>query len=110
MSLYDYFCQKCDADYEIIKSIKEYDGKDPCPQCGNVGSRILSKDIFFTGTKIEDAEWNPGLGAITKSKKHRDELAKSKNLVEIGNENPDSIHKHFDKAREEKQKKAYDDI
>ena len=110
MPIYDYFCEKCDKNYEIIKSIKEYKRDDPCPDCGVVGNRILSKEVFFTGTKIEDAEWNPGLGAITKSKKHREELAKSKNLVEIGNENPDTIHKFFDKSREEKRKKAYDDI
>lgn len=110
MPWYDYACEKCDKDYEIIKSIKEYDGQDPCPECGIVGSRKLSKNIFFTGTKIEDAEYNPALGTITKSKKHRDELAKRMNLVEIGNEKPETIHNIFDKSREEKRKKAYDDI
>ncbi len=108
--IYDYECEKCDKKYEIIKSIKEYDAKDPCPDCGNIGRRLFSANIMFTGTKIEDSEWNPGLGAITKGRKHRDELAKSKNLVEIGNESPDTIHSHFDKAREVKRKKAYEDI
>lgn len=110
MPIYDYSCEKCDNEYEIIKSIKDYDSKDPCPTCGNIGSRLLSKDIFFTGTKIEDAEYNPGLGKITKSKKHREELVKSMNLVEIGNEKPETIHNIFEKSREEKRKKAYDDL
>lgn len=108
--IYDYFCEKCSLEYEVIKSIKDYDGKDKCTSCGKVGNRVFSFNVHFIGTKIEDAEWNPGLGAITKSKKHRDELAKRKNMVEIGNESTDSIHKHFDSVREDKAKKAYDDI
>lgn len=110
MPLYEYFCEKCDIQYDIIKSIKEYKRDDQCPMCGNIGDRIFSKDITFLGTKIEDAEFNVGLGTITKSKKHRDELAKRMNLVEIGNEKPDTVHKIFDNARAEKRKKAYDDI
>jgi len=110
MPIYDYACEKCDNDYEIIKSIKDYDAKDPCPTCGNIGRRHFSTQIFFTGTKSEDAEYNPGLGTVTKSKKHRDELAKRMNLVELGNEKPETVHNIFDKSREEKRKKAYDDI
>lgn len=110
MPIYDYDCEKCDKEYEIIKSIKEYDGKDQCPTCGNIGKRKLSRNIYFTGTKVEDAEYNPAFGKVTKSKKHRDELAKRMNLVEIGNEKTETIHNVFDKAREDKRKKAYDDI
>jgi putative FmdB family regulatory protein len=108
--IYDYFCEKCDHDFEIIKSIKEYDGKDQCPECGNIGQRILSCSIYFTGTKIEDAEFNVGLGKITKSKKHREELAKRAGAIEIGNENPDKIHDHFDKQREEKRARSWEDV
>ena len=108
--IYDYHCEKCDDDFEVIKSIKEYDGKDPCPTCGNVGQRILSCSIYFTGTKIEDAEFNVGLGKVTKSKKHRDELAKRIGAIEIGNESPDKIHDHFDKQREEKRMRSWEDV
>ena len=108
--IYDYFCQMCEEPYEVTKSIKEYDGQDRCPVCANIGSRIFSCNIYFTGTKIEDAEYNPGLGRITKSKSHREELAKQLNVVEVGNEKPESIHKHFDQARETKRKKAYEDL
>lgn len=108
--IYEYNCEKCDQEYEVLKSIKEYKKDDPCPLCGNIGERILSSQIYFTGTKIEDAEYNPGLGVITKSKKHRDELVKRKNLVEIGNENPETVHRLHDKAREEKRKKSWEDV
>ena len=108
--IYDYSCELCGKEYEVYKSIKEYDAKDPCPLCGKVGSRILSCSIQFLGTKIEDAEFNIGLGKITKSKKHRDELAKQMNLIEVGNENPEKIHDKFDKQREEKRIRSWEEI
>jgi len=108
--IYDYQCDKCEKQYEIIKSIKEYDGKDACPVCGLVGERKLSCGIQFIGTKIEDAEFNYGLGAITKSKAHRDELAKRKGMIEVGNENPDKFHEAFDKSRADKRRKSWDEV
>ena len=110
MPTYDYFCDKCDKDYEVIKSIKEYDGKDQCPACENIGTRIFSCNIQFIGTKVEDAEYNPAFGKVVKNKYERNELAKKFNVIEIGNENPNKIHANFDKQREEKRKKAYEDI
>lgn len=111
MPVYDYFCEKCDLEFEVVKSIKEYDGQDQCVSCGNVGKRIYTRCKFhFTGTKIEDAEFNPGLGKITKSKAHRNELAKQMNVEEVGNENPDRLHAHFDSAREQKIKKSWDEV
>ena len=110
MPTYEYFCEACSLGYEIIKSIKEYDGKDPCTACGKPARRVFSANIHFIGTKIEDAEYNPGLGKITKSKKHRDELAKRMNLIEIGNEKTETIHKHFDNSREEKRRRSWEDI
>lgn len=109
MPTYDYFCEKCDKNYETIVSIHQYDGKDKCPECGNIGQRIFSCKIEFIGTKVEDAEYNVGLGRITKSKRHRQELANQLGAVEIGNEKPETVFKHFDTQREEKLKKAYDD-
>lgn len=110
MPTYDFNCEKCDLDFEVIKSIKLYDTEERCPTCGNVAIRKYTCNIHFTGTKIEDAEYNPGLGKITKSKRHREELAKRLGAVEIGNEKPQTIHKHFDSARETKRKKSWDDV
>jgi|GEM_PF-613195 len=110
MPTYEYECEKCDQEFEVIKSIHEYNSPEKCQSCGNIAKKLISRSIFFTGTKIEDAEYNIGLGAITKSKKHRDELAKRKNLIEIGNETPETIHTHHDKARELKRKKSWEDV
>lgn len=109
--IYDYSCEKCDLEFEIIKPMSEHQSTEPCPQCGNQARQDLSRcRPLFTGTKIEDAEFNPGLGRITKSKRHRDELAKQLGAVEVGNETPDTIHKHFDTERERKITKSWEEV
>jgi len=111
MPIYDWFCDECSLEFETVESIKTYNGHKTCDQCGKPTRRIYTHCKFhFTGTKIEDAEFNPGLGQITKSKRHREELAKKLGVVEIGNEDPNKIHKHFDSSREEKLKKSWDEV
>jgi putative FmdB family regulatory protein len=111
MPIYDWICDDCELEFESVQTMKEYDGNWTCPKCSKPGRRNYRRCKFhFTGTKIEDAEFNPGLGRITKSKRHREELAKKMGAIEIGNENPDSLHKHFDTSREEKLKKSWDEV
>jgi hypothetical protein len=66
--------------------------------------------LYLNGTKVENAEYNPGLGCIVRNSAHRKEIAKQKGLEEIGNEKPETLHKHFDTARAEKIEKAYDEV
>ena len=111
--IYDFLCEKCDLEYEVIERISEYTGHKSCTMCGNDCIRIFSKvRIHLTGTAVQDAEFNVGLGKITKSKAHRDELAKQLGVVEIGNDfkKSEKIHAHFDSAREDKLKKSWDDV
>lgn len=110
MPTYVYHCEKCTIEYEAIKGIKEYDGKDPCPSCGKSGKRIFSCNILFNKTSINNAEYNPAFGKVIKNPKERDELAKRMGLIEIGNEKPKSIHSYFDKSRDEKIKKSWNDV
>ena len=111
MPLYDYECKK-HGDYAIYRSIKTYDGKDPCPKCGVAGLRVLKPGFQFIGAAVQHAEFNPGLGCVVKNKKHRDEIAKSKNLIEVGNEKPQSLRRYAQQERENKIKSrnysAYD--
>ena len=108
MPTYQYDCLKCDKEYETFKSIKEYKRDDPCPTCGNIGQRLI-KPVQFFNTGVQDAEFNIGLGKVTKNAKHRDELAKRMGMIEIGNEKPEVIHKKFDTDREEKRKKSWEE-
>lgn len=109
MPTYEYKCKKHGV-FEVIKPIAEYKTPEKCETCGRVAEKIVSRPAGFIGTKVEDAEYNPGLGVVTKSAKHRKEVANRLGVEEIGNERPEIIHNYFDKRREQKRKKAYDEI
>jgi len=108
--LYDYFCDQCDKPYEVVKSMKEYDGKDKCPVCLEQGRRIYSANIHFIGTKVKDSYKCPALGQVIKSDAHRKELTKQLGVIEVGNEKPETVHKYFDEQRATKSKKSYEDL
>lgn len=110
---YQYNCEKCQSTFDVIKSVKDIDVNEFCPKCENPATRqFVPSKVHFTGTRVQHAEYNPGLGAVTKNKEHRSELAKRKGLVEVGNDfkSGESMQTHFDTAREEKLKKRYEDI
>lgn len=111
MPTYDFSCAKCDKEFEIIQSIKEYDGSAVCPTCDNVTrERIFSSSITFIGTSVEDREFNRGLGIVTKNSKHRRDEARARGLEEVGTERPDKIHAKLDRERQEKIKKSWDEV
>lgn len=111
MPTYDFACAKCDEPFEIIQSIKEYDGKANCPSCGiESRERIFSANAFFIGSKVEDKEFNPGLGIITKNAKHRRDEARARGLEEVGTEAPEKIHKASENLRAEKLKRSWDEV
>lgn len=103
MPTYDYDCQKCGT-YEAFRSISQYDGKDACPDCGTIGKRVFVRNGMFMGAAVQSAEYNPGLGCVTKNKEHREEICRRRGLVEIGNENP---RKTFEAERKKKAEKPY---
>lgn len=107
---YEYSCEPCNNNYEVIKTMSSYDGKDPCPSCGEIGCRIFSSNVHFIGQSVQNAEYNPGLGCVVKNKYHRAELCKAKNLEEIGNESPVKIKEKYKKERQERiDKRHYSD-
>lgn len=110
---YQYHCEKCDRSFDVVKSVKDIDVNEFCPNCESPSERqFVPTRVHFTGTSVQNAEYNPGLGAVTKNKKHREELAKRKGLVEVGNDykSGESMQTQFDQAREEKLSKRYEDI
>lgn len=111
MPTYKMHCQKCDDNFEHVESIKTFEGQAQCPACKTISNeQVYTGAVHFLGASVESAEYNPALGQIVKNSKHRKELAKQKGLIEIGTEKPETIHKHFDKARADKLKKSWDDI
>lgn len=111
MPIYDWECAKCDKPFETVESITTYSGVGKCPTCGNESKeRIFSSQIYFVGAKVEDAEYNPAFGKVVKNKRERNELAKEKGLIEIGNEKPETIHKEASRTLADNLNKGWDDL
>lgn len=109
--IYQYHCPKCDIHFDVVKPASSMKEEERCSNCSMVADReFVPSRVWFNGTKVEHAEYNPGLGCIVKNSSHRKELCKIKGVEEIGNESPEKIQKHFDKTREEKRDQIWEDV
>lgn len=107
--VYPYACEKCDKTFDVVKHHTKSSRKEKCPDCGKVASRIWTRAEFI-GTKVENAEFNHGLGMVTKSARHRKDEARARGLEEVGNEAPKKTREHFEKVREDRRRKIYDEV
>ncbi len=78
---------------------------ETCDKCTRVALRKISGKTMFIGEKVEDAYFNHGLGTVIRSRRHKDEVAKEKGLIEIGNEKPETLAKLADRNKEDNRKK-----
>lgn len=110
--IYLYACEKCDIEFDVSKPLSDLDRAESCTNCGNIASRQVTAPMCLIGTAVESPEYNHGLGCVTKSSKHRAEIAKSRGLVEIGSDfsSSEKLQNHYDKVREDKRNKSYEDI
>lgn len=87
--------------------------EDPenCSVCSTPSVRAFAPSrLYFNGTSVQHAEYNPGLGCIVRNKEHRAELCKQKGVEEIGNEKPDTTHKYFEKKRSDAWEQSWNDV
>jgi putative FmdB family regulatory protein len=111
MPTYDFDCPKCDKPFDVVQSIKAYDGSAECPTCKNVSrERIFSANVTFIGASVEHAEFNHGLGIVTKNSRHRRDEARARGLEEVGTEKVEKIHTKFENDRAEKRKRSWDEV
>jgi hypothetical protein len=97
--------------FDVVKPVRELHLEHECPACGHDKTeRLFSSKLYFNGAKVEDAEFNPGLGKVTKNSKHRKELASRMGLVEVGNETPDTIYKETTQKREAERAREWKDL
>lgn len=108
--LYPYHCNKCGQDHDVVKSMHDSGRSEPCPVCEVTMDRVYTVP-YLSGTSVQHAEYNPAFGKVVKNKRERDELAKRKGMIEVGNDygSPEKLQKKFDKEREDKSERSWDD-
>jgi putative FmdB family regulatory protein len=96
--IYLYCCPKCTGEFDVWKPAKDMDAPEECANCKVEAKRVICAPRGFINAGVENAEFNAGLGCVTKNRQHRAEICKRRGLEEIGNEKPDTIHKAADDA------------
>ena len=106
---YPYFCVKCDIETEIEKPLAEIDRPEEC-ECGQTMARMISEKVSFQGEKVAENQsyFHPSLGCEVRSDAHARQIAKSKGLVEVGNESMD--HLRPESKKYELSRQDYDDV
>lgn len=82
-------------------------------ECGEVSERLFRPNpanIFKSSGLMYEPNYNPGLGQVITSERHYDQVCKDKGVECIGNEKPETVHNYYDKIRQDKIDKAYDDV
>lgn len=111
MPIYDWVCPQ-NHEFVTVKSMSEYEPglMESCPECCELSTRDLSKGkTSFYGAKVEDATFHPAFGKVIRNSKHAQEEAKSRGMIELGNESPDKIHSGFERQRQETRVARYED-
>lgn len=81
---------------------------ETCTACNITLTRIYTSPMLV-GTSVFTPEYNPGLGQVVYSQRHKEELCKKMGVVEIGNDysSPEKIHKEVDKGIAERNEAGY---
>jgi hypothetical protein len=94
----------------VIKSHREIDNSEHCPECATISTRTIAKHQSVDKTSASDwnaKTWQPATGKhMTPSelKKH----AKAKGWDEVGTESVEKIHKNADLAKEQQSKDSWE--
>lgn len=106
--IYEYKCHQCGKSEDIVKSVKEMDREEICSECSLAMERaFFPQKLQFMHTSVQSAEFNPAFGQVIHSRQERDELAKRRGMIEVGNETPEALQKHCDMN---KPKRGYEDL
>jgi hypothetical protein len=98
--------------WTVTTTVALRDEPSSCPECKAPGVRqITLPNIDKTAAgSWNQQSYNPGLGCWTKSWKHGREIAKARGLEEIGNEDPEKVHKHYDNQRKETRERRWAEV
>ncbi len=63
MPIYEYYCAKCDEEFDRMRPVSQMDEPAPCATCGQPGQRLLSNFSFksnsFTAPKLKPVKRKP---------------------------------------------------
>lgn len=101
MPTYPYGCKNCKHEFDVIKSIKDFDSPEACPRCGVLSTERYISLTNFSGADNWDSHYNPGLGCVVKNRHHAARIAKQRGLIEVGNESCEKVMAANERKREE---------
>jgi hypothetical protein len=90
------------------RTLKDFDQEEICPKCELVLVAQPIRVPELMRTAVQHAEFNVGLGVVTKNRQHREELARQRDLVEIGSETTETIKREVSDAHAAKRAKEWD--
>jgi putative FmdB family regulatory protein len=53
MPTYEYWCPKCQKEFEVKKAIADFDKPAFCPECNTEGERLISNFASKTGSTLQ---------------------------------------------------------
>ena len=109
MPAYQYRCEKCESEIEIVKSIHDSARIEHCDVCQLALTRVFTP-FHIMGAAVQHAEYNPGLGVVTRNKEHRAEIADRRGLIELGNETQKAIQRDTVEAKAKERQKEWDNL
>lgn len=125
MPTYRYECDRCHTIFDEFRTMKsgkwtlsDLKGEPPdfaiCHKCGHdkCERNYQGTRLEFSGTKVQDAEYNPGLGKVVKNRRHKQYLMESKGVVEIGNDFGSGVkqQEHYERRKQEDWDKSWEKV
>ena len=101
MPIYAYRCP-CATEWDVAKPMAELDRAEACPKCGAVngaGSRLIQRANISGAGDWNTQCFHPALGQVVRNNAHARQIAKSRGMIEVGNEAPEKIHKACEQQR-----------
>jgi putative FmdB family regulatory protein len=82
MPIYQYYCEKCEKEFEFKRLMAEIDKPAPCPKCKREGTRLVTAFSSMVGLHLKTPAKailrEPAVNKTTKSRKtaHGKKLSK----------------------------------
>ena len=93
--IYPQVCDLCHHEFEVIKSYKDIERPEPCPECkAPETTRVIARSQSFSGESDWDScHYSYALGKVVRNNAELKKEAKRRGLTEVGNEPVDKINK-----------------